>query len=93
MALNPGDASLASGTMAKGIYDAMTVTLGAPTSPDFVTQRSNLAAAIAQAVCAHIAAHADVRITTTMGDIQRSNNVGLPTLPPLGDVVLPGAVE
>lgn len=96
MPMTPGDATAASGTMAKAIFDAMESVMGASETPAFATDRKKIAAAIAQGVCAHLAANADVRITTGMAGLQRTPNPNDPlvaTLAPVADVVLSGALE
>jgi hypothetical protein len=80
-------------SMAKAIYDAVVAEFGAVTG-DLDTDRQRMAEVIASGVVSHIAAHADVRVTTSDSGLQRDNTGGNPaTLAPTGDVVLSGAVE
>jgi hypothetical protein len=91
MAMNAGTDSVGANTMAKSIYDSLTSALGAAASSDEDTNRKKIAAAIAQGVVAHLAAHADVRITTSAGALQRAG--GVDTTAPSADRVLAGALE
>lgn len=93
MAMSAGDDTAAAGTMAGAIFTALESHLGASTTPAFEAQRKKLAAAIASGVVSHLAAHADVRITTATAGLQRDAADALPTLAPTSDVVIAGALE
>lgn len=85
MALNAGTASVATGTLAKAIYDNILAAsdLGAfdPEADPAVTAvaaQKAFAAAIAQAVVEHITANAEVSVTVTLptgGDAEGSGTI------------------
>ena len=66
--------------------------IGAVTG-DQDTDRSAICTALAEAIVEHLAAHADVRITSSTAGLQRDPATSDPTLAPSSDVVIAGALE
>jgi len=92
MAMDAGDNTVGAGTMAKAIYDEMISELGTP-SGDVQTTWKKIAASIANGVVDHLAANADVRITTGDSALQRDDASSNDTLAPSSDKILAGALE
>lgn len=57
------------------------------------TNRDAICTALAEAVVEHLAANADVRITSSTAGLQRDPATSDPTLAPASDVVISGALE
>ena len=85
-----GTSTVAPGTMARAIYDAIVAEFGAVTGQEDA-DRKRTCAAVAQGVVAHLASFADVRVKTTDVALQRAG--GVDTDGPAADRVLSGALE
>ncbi len=95
MSMNAGDETVAPGTMARAIYDALTGAFGAAPDAEQDANRKRAAAAIAQGVVSHLAANAEasITITTADGELQTTTTDGNPTDPPASDVTLTGSIS
>lgn len=77
------------GTLMKSKLDAE---LGAATGAQD-TDRAAICTALAEAIVEHLAANADVRITSSTAGLQRDPATSVATLAPATDVVISGALE
>ena len=96
MAMVAGDKTVAAGTMAKAIFDAL-IPLGVISDPPLTTDElyKDVSAALAQAIVGYIKANADVVVRTTDVGLQRDDADGLDTLGPSNDVTMagPGVID
>lgn len=89
--MTAGTIALESGSMAEAIYDELVAELGDP--GDASDTYAGIAAAIANAVVDHIAANADVTITTGDNALQRDPSTFSSTEGPASDRTLEGAIS
>jgi hypothetical protein len=85
MAMNSGALS--------ALMQAKLTTAFGPTSGDEDAKRVAMCNALAEAIVEHLAANADVRITSSTAGLQRDPASSDPTLAPASDVVISGALE
>jgi hypothetical protein len=80
-------------TMGNAIADEMLALMDPAPTGAAETKVRDGCIAIAKGIVEHLAANADVRITTGMAGLQRDPASGDPTLAPSAPVVLSGALE